>query len=256
MTGIDQFRLDGRVALITGGTKGLGRAMAKGLLSAGANLVICSRHGEASEAAADQLSADSGRQVLGIRCDVSQEAQVQALVDQTITEMGKIDILIANAGINIRGPLEELPLDDFLEVMKINITGVWLCCRAVLPHMKAAKYGRIINVGSVLSSIGLAGRTPYAASKGAVAMLTRTLALECAEHGITVNTLCPGPFLTPMNEPIVNQSETNKSIIGAVPMKRWGQMDEIQGAAIFLASDASSYVTGTNLYVDGGWTAH
>jgi gluconate 5-dehydrogenase len=122
--------------------------------------------------------------------------------------------------------------------------------------MKKAGRGRIINISSTLGVVGVAGRTPYASSKGAVLLMTRVLALECAEHGITVNAICPGPFLTPMNEPIADRPDTKKLILGAVPLGRWGEMREIQGAAIFLASDASSYVTGSALFVDGGWTAH
>jgi NAD(P)-dependent dehydrogenase (short-subunit alcohol dehydrogenase family) len=127
---------------------------------------------------------------------------------------------------------------------------------AVFPLMKKAGYGRIINLSSTLGAVAVAGRSPYASSKGAVRLMTQTLALEGAPHGITVNSLCPGPFLTPMNEAIRNASETKKAIIGAVPLGRWAEMDEIQGAAIFLASEASSYVTGSSLFVDGGWTAH
>ena len=140
--------------------------------------------------------------------------------------------------------------------MRVNVRGPWLCSRAAIPHMRAAGYGRVINMGSTLSVVGVPGRTPYASSKGAVAQMTRVLALEWAEEGITANAICPGPFLTPMNEPIVGKPETERLILGEVPMARWGEMGEIQGAAIFLASEASSYVTGTTLFVDGGWTAH
>ena len=256
MPGIELFRLDGRVALITGGSKGLGYNMASGLLSAGADVAICSRHGEEADQAASQLSNECGRPVRAYECDVSNEAEVENLVSQTIGDLGKIDILIANAGINIRGEIDKLTPGEFQEVMNVNVTGVWLCCRAVVPHMKKAKYGRIIALGSVLSAVGVAYRTPYASSKGAVAIMAKTLALEWAGDGITVNALCPGPFLTPMNIPIADKEETKKFIVGAVPLARWAELHEIEGAAIFLASDASSYVTGTTLFVDGGWTAH
>ena len=256
MAGIDLFRLDGRVAIITGGTKGLGRSMASGLASAGASIVVCSRNGDEAVAVADEIAADHGGKAAGVACDVTREKDVGRLVETTLAGFGKVDILINNAGINIRGPIEELTLEQFREVMEINTTGSWLCARAVIPSMKAAGHGRIINISSTLGVVGVAGRTPYASSKGAVLQMTRVLALELAEHGVTVNAICPGPFLTPMNEPIADKPETKKFILGAVPLNRWGRMEEIQGAAIFLSSDAASYVTGSPVFVDGGWTAH
>ncbi len=256
MPGIDLFRLDGRVAIVTGGTKGLGRNMAGALASAGGNVVLCSRNAEEAEREAAAIAEEFGTKAIGLACDVTDEAQVAALVDRTIAEFGQVDVLINNAGINIRNPIEELSVDEFEQVMSINVRGPWLCCRAVAPHMKKAGYGRVINMGSTLSVVGVGGRTPYASSKGAVIQMTRVLALEWAEHGITVNSICPGPFLTPMNIPIADKPDTKKFIVGAVPLARWGELHEIEGAAIFLSSDASSFVTGSCLFVDGGWTAH
>lgn len=256
LPGIKQFDLTGRAAIITGGSKGLGEAMAAGLASAGADVLITSRNEDEAVAAATRIADDFGHKAIGLSADVTDPAAVDAMVARTLDEFGRVDILINNAGINIRGPIDELTPEQFKEVHDINVDGLWLCSRAVVPHMKQQKSGRIINLGSTLGLVGLANRTPYASSKGAVVQMTRALGLELAPWAVTVNAICPGPFLTPMNIPIAETEEAKKFIVGAVSLGRWGNLEEIQGAAIFLASDAASYVTGSMLTVDGGWTAH
>ena len=255
LAGIKSFDLSDRVAIVTGGSKGLGQAMAAGLASAGADVLITSRHADEAEASAREIARQHGRQALALQADVTSAEDAQSVVERAMGQFGKVDILVNNAGINIRGAIDELSYEEFQEVERVNVDGVWLMSKAVIPYMKSAKYGRIINMASTLGLVGLSNRTPYASSKGAVVQMTRALALELAPFGITCNAICPGPFLTPMNIPIAEQEQTKKFIVGAVALERWGEMEEIQGPAILLASDASSYMTGCMLTVDGGWTA-
>jgi len=255
LPGIKLFDLTNKTAIVTGGSKGLGLAMAEGLASAGANLVIISRNQKEGQAAAEKIAKEYKTKAIAISATVTSEDEIQKAIATTIKEFGAIDILINNAGINIRGPIDELSYDDFKKVMQTNVDGTWIPSKAVVPQMKKQKQGRIINLASTLGVVGLANRTPYASSKGAVVQMTRALALELAPFNITVNAICPGPFLTDMNIPIKDDENTKKFIIGAVALERWGEMEEIQGAAIYLASKASSYTTGSLITVDGGWTA-
>jgi NAD(P)-dependent dehydrogenase (short-subunit alcohol dehydrogenase family) len=228
---LDRFRLDHKVVIITGGSRGLGKEMAKALTGAGANVVVTSRDPEKVEAVAEKLSSDYGRVCRGYGCDVRDPEGIASLVARVIDEFGQIDVLINNAGINIRGPIEALSLEEFHQVQETNVTGVWLACRAVAPHMKARRYGRVINVGSTLSIVSIPDRTPYATSKGA------------------------GPFGTEMNRRILDDPERYQAFVAQIPLGRWGELYEIGGLALFLSSDASSFVTGAGITIDGGWTA-
>ncbi|MGV3558103.1 SDR family NAD(P)-dependent oxidoreductase [Larkinella arboricola] len=255
LPGIKQFDLTGKAAIITGGSKGLGLAMAAGLASAGANLLLVNRTAEEGARAAEELSKDFGISALSFSADITDQKQTETMAKAALDAFGRIDILINSAGINIRGPIDEVALADFNKVMEVNVTGTWLCCRAVTPFMKEAGRGSIINLASTLGLVGLSNRTPYTSSKGAVVQMTRALALELAPFNINVNAICPGPFLTDMNVPIADTDEGKKFVVGATVLGRWGQLREIQGAAIFLASDAATYMVGSMLTVDGGWTA-
>jgi NAD(P)-dependent dehydrogenase (short-subunit alcohol dehydrogenase family) len=252
---LDRFRLDGKVALITGGARGLGRTMAEALAQAGASIALAGRSKETCQDSADSIASGTGRKARGFAADVTKLADVERLADEVEREFGQIDILVNNAGINIRGPIQQLTEADWDAVIDTNLKGPFLCARAFGPRMVSRGWGRVINLGSVMGVIALPGRAPYAASKAGIINLTRVLALEWAGTGVTANALCPGAFGTDMNRPLMDDPEKYKAFVAQIPMGRWGELEELTGAVVFLASEASSYVTGTPLFVDGGWIA-
>jgi NAD(P)-dependent dehydrogenase (short-subunit alcohol dehydrogenase family) len=254
-TVLDRFRLDGRRALVTGGGRGLGRVIAQALAEAGAEVALASRTLATCEAAAREIQSATGRRALAFAADVAMDADVRRLVAEVEKGLGAIDILVNNAGVNIRGASEEMKEADWDTVIDVNLKAPFLCSRAAFPAMRERGYGRIVNLGSILGAVGMAGRAPYASAKAGVINLTRALALEWAPHGITVNAICPGPFATEMNRQLVNDPVKYRAFVERIPLGRWGDLHEIAGAAVFLASDAASFVTGSALFVDGGWTA-
>lgn len=255
LPGVKLFEMKNKVAMVTGGSKGLGYAMAAALASAGASVMLVNRNLEEGEEAAKKLKDQYDTTARAYSANVTDLPALEQVVGSIVAEFGRLDVLINSAGINIRGAIDELSPEDFKKVMAVNVDGTWNACRAVTPQMKQQRDGRIINMASTLGLVGLANRTPYATSKGAVVQMTRALGLELAPFNINVNAICPGPFLTEMNIPIAETEEAKKFIVGATSLARWGELKEIQGAALFLASDAGTYMVGSMLTVDGGWTA-
>ena len=245
------FRLDGRLALITGSSTGIGLALARSLGQAGASLVLNGRNQAKLEAAAQALRGE-GFTVHAVPFDVVDAAAVESAVQSIESGIGAIDILINNAGLTRRMPLQNFPIETWNQIMRTNVDGVFITGQAVARRMIERKRGKIINLCSVQSELGRPGTGPYMASKGAVKNLTKGMALDWAPHGLNVNGIGPGYFKTELTEKLVNDPEFNDWLIKRTPARRWGEVEELGGAAVFLASEASRFVNGHVLYVDGG----
>lgn len=249
------FDLSGKVAVITGGNGGIGLGMARGLARAGAKIVIAGRNEAKSESAAAEI-AQLGTKALPLSFDVADKAAVTGMVDATLSEFGRLDILINNAGINIRGPAHTLGLDDWHKVIDTNLTSAFLCAQAVYPAMKKAGGGKIINVGSMMSIFGAGFLPAYAASKGGIVQFTKAIASSWAQDNIQANAILPGWIDTELTRKGREHIPTlHDTVLARTPARRWGDPDDLAGAAVFLSSSASDFVTGISIPVDGGYSA-
>ena len=246
--------LTGKVAVVIGGTSGIGRALAHGLADAGADVVPTSRRAEQVDSAAKEIE-ERGRRTLRITSDVADRASLEQLRDKSIDSLGKVDILVNCAGRTKRAPTIGFPEIEWAEIFDTNLTGTLRACQVFGEHMIERGYGRIINIASLSTFVALFEVAAYAASKAAVASLTKSLAIEWAPHGVNVNAIAPGVFRTALNQKLLDETERGREFLMRTPMKRFGKVEELAGAAVFLASDAASFVTGEILVVDGGFLA-
>jgi NAD(P)-dependent dehydrogenase (short-subunit alcohol dehydrogenase family) len=246
--------LAGKTAIITGASRGLGKAMAHALAESGAQIALVARDLDRLKSVRETLIANGGIAEV-FRADVTREDQVGALAEEIQSRFGHPQILINNAGTNIRKSLVDFTLDEFRSVLDSSLISTFLMSRAFVPGIAGTGYGRIINMASIMGHVSLPGRTAYSSAKTALLGFTRALALELAPEQVTVNCISPGPYATDINAAVMNNPESNAQFLGSLPIGRWGEVKEIGALACFLCSDSAGFITGTDIVIDGGWTA-
>jgi NAD(P)-dependent dehydrogenase (short-subunit alcohol dehydrogenase family) len=251
---MSEKKLQGRIALVTGASKGLGKAMSLALAAAGARVALVSRDMQKLESLAAEIR-EHGGQAEAFRADVADESSVAALEREVSNRLGKVQILVNNAGVNVRKNITDFTLDEWNYVLGTNLTAVFLMCRSFVPHMKGSGYGRILNMTSTMGHVSIAGRAAYSSSKAGLLGLTKAVALELAAEGVTVNGISPGPFATEMNTVLMQNPEVNQQFLAKIPVGRWGKVEDIGTLAVYLCSEDASFITGTDILIDGGWCA-
>ena len=247
-------KLRGRIAVLTGASKGLGRAIALALSTEGASVALIARPSGELRSLTSEIQAAGGT-AEAFPADVTSEEEIESVSRGIIARFSQVNILINNAGINVRKSISESSVEDWHRVMDTNVTSAFLMCRALVPHMRGHGYGRIINMTSIMSHVSMANRVAYSASKAALLGMTRSLALELASEAITVNGISPGPFISEMTRPLIEDASLNAQMLSNIPLGRWGKPEEIGQLAVYLCSNDAAFITGTDILIDGGWTA-
>src|SRR5690242_4166856 len=250
---MNERMLEGKTAVITGASRGLGKAIALALAQAGARVVLAARDLDLLNHTAE-AARSAGGQALVFKTDVTNESEIRELEQAVARETGQVQILVNNAGMNIRKPTTEFTLQEWRQVIDTNLTSAFLMCRSFVPLMKGQGYGRILNLTSIMSHVSLPGRSAYSASKAGLLGFTRALALELAPEKITVNGISPGPFATEINTALMQNPELNQQFVSRIPVGRWGEVQEVGRMAVYLCSQDAGFITGTDLLIDGGWT--